>query len=34
VMAKATGEATGDDRAAVAAATRAAAKQLKLVCAR
>lgn len=34
VTAKATGEATGDDRAAVAAATRGAAKQLKLVCAR
>jgi hypothetical protein len=34
VFSKATGEASGDDRAAVAAATRAAAAKLKLVCAR
>ena len=34
VPSKATGEANGDDRAAVAAATRAAAAKLKLVCAR
>lgn len=34
VLATATGEATGGDRAAVAAATRAAATGLKLVCAR
>jgi hypothetical protein len=34
VSARATGEATGGDRAAVAAATRAAAAKLKLVCSR